>query len=49
MTHERVPHTSHWGASEAEVSDGTVGAIHGGRVRSGKPAPFHHAGNGEKP
>jgi biotin/methionine sulfoxide reductase len=28
MTHERVPHTSHWGAFEAEVSDGTVVAIH---------------------
>src|SRR5437773_78732 len=28
MTRELLPHASHWGAFEAEVSDGTVVAIH---------------------
>src|SRR6185436_9522960 len=28
MTRTFVPHSSHWGAFEAEVSDGTVVAIH---------------------
>ena len=28
MTRTFVPHSSHWGAFEAEVADGTVVAIH---------------------
>src|SRR5438876_3635130 len=28
MARELVPHSSHWGAFEAEVADGTVVAIH---------------------
>ena len=28
MARELVPHSSHWGAFEAEVADGTIVAIH---------------------
>jgi len=28
MARERRSHTSHWGAFEAEVADGTVVAVH---------------------
>src|SRR4029453_16592029 len=42
MTHERVPHTSHWGAFEAEVSDGTVVAI---RPYRNDPDPSPLLGN----
>src|SRR2546430_17680580 len=28
MARELLPHSSHWGAFEAEVSDGTIVAIH---------------------
>ena len=34
MARARVPHSSHWGAFEAEVADGTVVAIHPYRARS---------------